>query len=223
MIGIITATIQEREALNKALGTEAKGSMEFVRGTLEGTEVVGVQAGIGKVNAALCTQKMIDLYHPDVILNVGVAGALEADLHVGDLVISRDAVQHDFDTTFFGDAPGFVTGSGLSFKADAEWIEKAEAAAEKLALSWRTGRIASGDQFIASPEKKAWIAETFQASCTEMEGAAIAQTAAVNDVPFLIIRAISDGADDGAPMAYYEFVNMAAERAMALIEAMLGA
>ena len=223
MVGIITATVTEREALCKALGTKAEGSMEFVEGRLEGTEVVGVQAGIGKVNAALCAQTMIDRYHPDVILNVGVAGALDADLHVGDLVISRDAVQHDFDTTFFGDEPGFVTGTGLNFEADEELIRKAKAAAERLGLPHRVGRIASGDQFIASPEKKAWITKTFGASCTEMEGAAIAQVAFVNHVPFLIIRAISDGADDVAPMDYYEFVQMAAERAMALIEAMLSA
>ena len=221
MIGIIAATVQEREALCKAFGAEAKGPMEYVRGRMEGKDVVLVQAGIGKVNAALCAQKMIDLYQPEAIINVGVAGALDPDLHVGDLVISRDAVQHDFDTMYFGDSPGYVSGVGLSMPADQALMEKAEKAASALGLAYRVGRVASGDQFIASPEKKEWIATTFQASCTEMEGAAIAQVALLNQVPFLIIRAISDGADDGAPVSYYEFVEMAAERAVKLIDAML--
>lgn len=222
MIGIITATIQELNALNKVLGTTAKGPMEFVTGVFGKTEVVGVQAGIGKVNAAMCAQKMIDVYHPEKIIMVGVAGALAKDLHVGDVIISRDCCQHDFDTTFFGDPVGYVTGfADVNFKADEELCEKALTAAKEAAITARLGRVASGDQFIASEEKKKTIIENMQADCTEMEGAAIAQVCEANQVPFVVIRAISDGAGDDAPMMYDEFVNFAAERAMKIIGGML--
>ena len=222
MIGIIVATASELEALNQVLGTKAAKPMEYVTGRIGDTEVVGVQGGIGKVNAALCAQKLIDLYHPEAIINVGVAGALEKSLHVGDIVISTDAVQHDFDTTVFGDAPGQISGFDvLAFPADPALIEKAEAAAAKLGYHYVTGRVASGDQFIEAKEKKDYIISQFGAACTEMEGAAMAQAAYVNGVPFVILRAISDGADEGAIMSYTEFVVLAAKKSTALLKEML--
>lgn len=222
MIGIIVATASELEALNQVLGTRADRPMEYVTGRIGDTEVVGVQGGIGKVNAALCAQKLIDLYHPEAIINVGVAGALERSLHVGDIVISTDAVQHDFDTTVFGDAPGQISGFDvLAFPADPALIAKAETAAAKLGYHYVTGRVASGDQFIEAKEKKDYIISQFGAACTEMEGAAMAQTAYVNGIPFVILRAISDGADEGAIMSYTEFVVLAAKKSTALLKEML--
>lgn len=226
MIGIITATAEEYAALGKVLKdaevSQQTCGMRFLTGTLGGQSVVGVQAGIGKVNAAVCAQIMIERYHPQAIINVGVAGALNPQLHVGDIVISKDAAQHDFDTTFFGDEPGFVSGlNQIYFPADETWVQAAQRAAEKLGLRHQTGRVVTGDQFIANPDKKQWIVQQFSGDCTEMEGGAIAQTCTLNHTPFVIIRAISDGASDGAPMQYEEFVNLAAARAMNLIEKML--
>lgn len=222
MIGIITATVQEFAQLNALLGTNEVGSMKFVTGTIGSQEVVGVQAGIGKVHAALCAQKMIDTYPVDGIINVGVAGALNANLHVGDMVISKDAVQHDFDTQYFGDAPGHITGfDTIEFAADADLAQDAKDAADKLGYRAVVGRVLSGDQFICTGEKKQYLIDQFQGDCCEMEGAAIAQVCAVNKVPFVILRAISDGADDGAGMSYDTFVVYAAERATKLVSEML--
>lgn len=226
MIGIITATAEEYAALGQILPdakrVKTQAGMEFMVGTLGKVQVAGVQAGIGKVNAAICTQVMVDCYHPEAIINVGVAGALNPQLHVGDIVISKDAAQHDFDTTFFGDAPGFISGIGkIYFEADESLVKLAKDAAEALGIRHRIGRIVTGDQFIADPDKKAYLVRQFQGDATEMEGGSIAQTCTINGVPFVIIRAISDGADDGAPMQYEEFVNLAAARAMELIQKMV--
>lgn len=226
MIGIITATAEEYAALGQILPdakrVKTQAGMEFMVGTLGKVQVAGVQAGIGKVNAAICTQVMVDCYHPEAIINVGVAGALNPQLHVGDIVISKDAAQHDFDTTFFGDALGFISGIGkIYFEADESLVKLAKDAAEALGIRHRIGRIVTGDQFIADPDKKAYLVRQFQGDATEMEGGSIAQTCTINGVPFVIIRAISDGADDGAPMQYEEFVNLAAARAMELIQKMV--
>ncbi len=226
MIGIITATKEEYEALGKSLENgsvclEACG-MTFLKGNLDGHEAVGVQAGIGKVNAAVCTQFLIERFHPDVIINVGVAGALNETLHVGDVVISNAVAQHDFDTSFFGDAPGFISGPDqIYFQADQTLIQAAQRAAGELGIAAHCGRIVTGDQFIADPEKKKWLVRQFAGDCTEMEGGAVAQTCTLNEVPFVIIRAISDGASDEAPMQYEEFVRFAAARAMHMIQTMM--
>lgn len=226
MIGIITATEEEYTALgeileNVSIALETCG-MKFLKGRLNGQEVVGVQAGIGKVNAAVCTQIMIERFRPETIINVGVAGALNKKLHVGDIVISQDAAQHDFDTTLFGDQPGFISGlNQIYFSADTALVEAAKEAAEALDIPHHLGRIVTGDQFVADPERKKWLVDEFQGDCTEMEGGAVAQACVLNQVPFVIIRAISDGAGDEAPMQYEEFVNLAAARAMELIKKMM--
>ncbi|HCA33691.1 MAG TPA: 5'-methylthioadenosine/adenosylhomocysteine nucleosidase [Lachnospiraceae bacterium] len=222
MIGIITATKEEFEALNQALGTNQTGAMNYIEGSLKGQKVVGVQCGIGKVNAALCAQKMVDKYSPDGIIMVGVAGALDPSLSVGDVVISKDAVQHDFDTKIFGDPVGFITGfDSIEFKADPKLMQLAEQAAKSLGYHYIVGRVLSGDQFICEPDKKKWLIDTFQGTCTEMEGAAIAQACTVNKTPFVILRAISDSASGEAPMQYNDFVKLAAAKAIALLEKMM--
>lgn len=219
MIGIMTATIQELQAFQSVLGTSEGGIMKPALGRLGNRDFVMMQCGAGKVNAAMCVQKMIDDYHPRQLIVVGVAGTLNDDLKLGSILISRDAVQHDFDTTFFGDKPGEVYVFGrpvYAFEADPELVRRAEQAAEKLGYACKVGRVATGDQFIATREKKLQLAREFQADCAEMEGAAAAQVCFVNHVPFVILRAISDE----SPYDYTVFCQQAAQKAVRLVTAM---
>lgn len=215
MLGIIGAMDEEVNELKecmKDVEVYSKASMDFYKGILEGKEVVVVRSGIGKVNAAVCTQILIDKYNVDKIVNTGIAGALNEDINIGDIVLSTDALSHDMDATAFGYEPGQVPRMEvLAFEADKELIEKAKKSCEKACPSIGVflGRVVSGDQFIADREVKNRIKSQFAGYCTEMEGAAVAQTAYLNNVPFIIIRAISDKADDSAGMDYPTFEKMA--------------
>lgn len=227
IIGIIGAMEVEVLALKEKMSlTEVRSiaSLEFYVGTLKDHSVVVVQGGIGKVNAAMCTQILIDCFHVDAIVNTGVAGALSADLEIGDIVISSDTLQHDVDASGFGYQVGEIPRLGfLSFPADEHLIHLAEKATDVLnnKISVYVKRIVSGDQFISDAKKKEWLLETFDGYCTEMEGAAIAQVAYINKVPFVIIRSISDKADDSAEMSFDTFVAMAAANSCRLIEHMM--
>jgi adenosylhomocysteine nucleosidase len=186
--------------------------MEFYKGRLEGRNVVVVRCGVGKVNAAMCVQVLADRFEVDGIINTGIAGSLRAEINIGDMVLSTDAVQHDVDATVFGYRPGQVPQMDVfAFEAD----ERLRAAAKECCrnvnpdISVFEGRVLTGDQFIAGKDKKEWLEETFHGFCTEMEGAAIAQAAHLNQIPFLIVRAISDKADDSATMDYPEFERQA--------------
>jgi adenosylhomocysteine nucleosidase len=193
------------------------GSVCF-EGILEGTPAVVVQCGVGKVNAALCAQILCSFYGVTAIVNTGIAGSLCAELDIGDLVVSRDAMYHDFDCVHFGYEMGKVPGMDVvAFPADAKMMELAFAAAEAINPGHtKIGRVASGDLFVAAkPAKEAIITKT-GALCTEMEGAAIAHTAYRNGVPFVILRAISDKADDSAEMDYPTFEAIAAARCAAV-------
>ena len=193
----------------------------FYEGMLEGLPVVIVQCGIGKVNAALCVQILCDLFCVTHIVNTGVAGSLCAELDIGDFVISTDAMYHDFDCHAFGYPVGKVPGLPVTFEADEKLIGYAVAAAEAVNPGHtKTGRVASGDQFICEKAQKEHIISVTQALCTEMEGAGIAQTAHRNEVPFVILRAISDKADDSAEMDYPTFEAIAADRCARVTMAM---
>lgn len=216
-LGIIGAMQEEVETLlermeNKVSATVAGST--FCEGTLSGLNVVVVQCGIGKVNAAICTQILCDRYQVTHIVNTGIAGSLCADLDIGDLVVSRDAMYHDFVCTAFGYPHGQVPGMDvIAFPADTGMMELAYNAAERVNPGHtQIGRIASGDQFVASPQLKDQIIAVSGALCTEMEGAAIAQTAYRNGIPFVILRAISDKADNSADMDYPTFEKLAAHR-----------
>ena len=187
---------------------------DYYEGTLEGLPVVVVQCGVGKVNAAMCAQILCDFYGVTHLVNTGIAGSLCAELDIGDLVVSRDAMYHDFDCNAFGYPTGKVPGMDvIAFPADEMLIDYAFAAAETVNPGHtKIGRIASGDQFVASRELKDQIIARTQGLCTEMEGAAIAQTAYRNGLPFVILRAISDKADDSAEMDYPTFERIAAHR-----------
>ena len=187
---------------------------EYYEGTLEGLDVVVVQCGVGKVNAAMCAQILCSCYGVTHLVNTGIAGSLCADLDIGDLVVSRDAMYHDFDCNAFGYPSGKVPGMDvIAFPADEAMMGYAFAAAEAVNPGHtRIGRVASGDQFVAEKALKEKIIATTQGLCTEMEGAAIAQTAYRNGIPFVILRAISDKADDSAEMDYPTFERIAAHR-----------
>ena len=192
--------------------------MEFCQGKLEGMDTVVVQCGVGKVNAAICAQILCSVFGVNYLVNTGIAGSLDASLDIGDLVVSRDAMYHDFDCVHFGYEMGKVPGMDVvAFPADPRLAELALAAAEEVNPGHaRMGRVASGDLFVAAREAKEAIIAKTQAQCTEMEGAAIAQTAYRNNIPFVILRAISDKADDSAEMDYPTFEAIAARRCAAL-------
>ena len=216
-LGIIGAMEQEVETLLGIMESKQaseKAGSTFHDGVLEGLPVTVVQCGVGKVNAALCTQILCDCFGVTHLVNTGIAGSLCADLDIGDLVVSRDAMYHDFDCVHFGYPYGKVPGMDvISFPADDTLLGYAFAAAEAVNPGHtKIGRIASGDQFVASKDVKERIIEATRGLCTEMEGAAIAQTAYRNRLPFVILRAISDKADDSAEMDYPTFERIAAHR-----------
>lgn len=222
MLGIIGAMEGEvsklKEQMEDAVITK-KASMEFYKGTIKGKEVVVVRSGIGKVNAAVCAQILIDDFHVSAIVNTGIAGSLKNEINIGDIVLSTDAVQHDVNAGSFGYPKGQIPGLDvLAFQADENLIEKAYAICEKVNpdISVFRGRVVTGDQFISQREIKNNIANTFDGMCTEMEGAAIAQVAYLNHIPFLIVRAISDKADDSADMDYEIFEAQAIKHSMNL-------
>lgn len=216
-LGIIGAMQVEVEILLGEMENRQErviGGSTFHAGTLAGLDVVVVQCGVGKVNAAMCAQILCDCFGVTHLVNTGIAGSLNAELDIGDLVVSTDAMYHDFDCTHFGYPYGRVPGMDVTaFPADKLLSNLAFAAAEQGNPGHtRRGRIASGDRFVAEKCVKEGIIAATGGLCTEMEGAAIAQTAYRNGVPFVILRAISDKADDSAQMDYPTFERLAAHR-----------
>ena len=227
VIGIIGAMEEEVAALKEKMEIKEvlkKASMEFYKGTLQGKEVVVVRSGIGKVNAGLCTQILADVFDAKMVINTGIAGSLDACIDIGDIVISTEALQHDMDATQFGYPLGQIPRmETLAFPADEKMVSLAKAACEKVnpEIKVFTGRVVTGDQFVASKEVKDRIKTNFDGLCTEMEGAAIAQAAWLNEIPFVIIRAISDKADDSAQMDYPTFERQAIIHSVRLTEEMI--
>lgn len=224
-LGIIGAMSIEVESLKNSiedLTTSSQTGMEFYEGTLDGVSCVVVECGVGKVNAALCVQILCDRFDVTHIVNTGVAGSLSNHLDIGDLVISRDVMYHDFDCSPMGYAIGQVPQMPvLRFPADDVLQRLAKAAVDEVYPDHcLSGTVASGDQFVSDPVVKERVIANTGALCTEMEGAAIAHAAYLNGVPFVIIRAISDKADDSAQMDYPSFEVMAAARCAAVTRAM---
>ena len=223
-IGIIGAMDIEVDALKEQMLDVTrvnKASMEFYQGKLNGKDVVVVRSGIGKVNAAVCTQILADVFEVEAVINTGIAGSLRNEINIGDIVVSTDALQHDMDAVEFGYPKGQIPGMKVfSFVANAALRETAVRVCQKVNSDIQVfeGRIVSGDQFVASGEQKEHIISVTGACCTEMEGAAIAQTAYSNGVPFVILRAISDKADHSEQMDYPAFEKMAAEHCAAVTE-----
>lgn len=227
-IGIIGAMDEEVAILKEMMTTSEtveRAGMTFYKGIIDGQAVVISRSGIGKVNAAVCTQLMITLFDIDCLINSGVAGTLHPDLNQGDIVISTDAVQHDMDTTVLGDPLGEIPRLGITFfQAEEKLINLMENVAGSLDLEGAKifkGRVASGDQFVAGGALKDRIQAHFAPFAVEMEGAAIAHVAHLNKVPFVIIRSISDKADGGAELSYEAFLPLAVKNATLLIEAFI--
>lgn len=222
-IGIIGAMDEEVSRLKEAMTecfVENKAGMDFYVGKLARKDVIVVKSGIGKVNAAVCTQILSDIYHAELVINTGVAGSLKNEINIGDIVLSEDAMYHDMDATGFGYDLGVIPRMETSvFKASPELMELAKNVCAKVNPEIQTfcGRIVSGDQFVSDYEIKKRITKNFGGYCTEMEGAAIAHTAYLNQIPFLIIRAISDKADNSATMDYSEFEAKAIEHTVRLL------
>ena len=227
MIGIIGAMEEVVVLLKDAMKVDEiieKAMMVFYKGTLSEREVVIVKSGIGKVNAALCAQILVDVFGVDTLINTGIAGSLDAAIDIGDMVISTDAVQHDMDASIFGDPVGQIPRMDtFSFPADQRLTALAKEVNEEVnpEINTFTGRIVSGDQFVSSKEAKDKIVNLFQAKCTEMEGAAIAHAAYLNKVSCVIIRAISDKADNSATMDYPTFEKQAIAHSVKLVRNLL--
>ena len=227
IIGIIGAMEKEVAILKQAMEIEemiSYASMDFCKGKLCGKDVVIVRSGIGKVNAGICAQILVDKFHVEILINTGIAGSLDAAIDIGDMVISTDLVEHDIDASALGDPVGQVPNMDtFSFPADPVLVEKAVAANAEANpdIHTFTGRIVSGDQFVSSSEVKDRLVTLFDAKCTEMEGAAIAHAAYLNKISCVIIRAISDKADNSAEMDYPTFAEQAIVHSVRLVQNLL--
>ena len=228
MIGIIGAMEEEVAHLKEAMQVEEtveRAAMTFVKGKLDGKDVVVVRSGIGKVNAGICAQILADLFEVDTLINTGVAGSLDAALDIGDIVISTDAVQHDMDVSALGDPVGQIPRMDtFAFPADERLVQLADQANEEANpdIHTFTGRVVSGDQFVSDGAVKERLVTQFQAKCTEMEGAAIAQAAYLNKISCVIIRAISDKADNSSTMDYAAFEKQAITHTVRLVRNLMG-
>ena len=217
-IGIIAAEQEEFEAiLNVAKVEERKEIYElnFVKCKIKDKICVLVKSGVGKVNAARATQILIDNFKPDYIVNVGVAGGLNPMLSIGDIVIGETLVQHDFDITAFGHAKGYIPGDGEKIYADDYLVKKIEEAIgnqDEKVYKYEKGVIASGDIFCTAIPMRDKIYAKFNAECVEMEGAAIAQVCSLCNVPFVVIRSISDTPNGENEVTYEKFIKLASER-----------
>ena len=231
-IGIIGAMDLEIKKLTTEEMTSAgiveKAGMKFHVGRLGDTDVVIVKSGVGKVNAAICAQILVNCFDVTHLINTGIAGSLDHNINIGDIVVSEDAMYHDMDVTVFGYEPGVIpqmgTPNGLkSFPADPALRAAAVRAVTEAVpgIGIFEGRIVSGDQFICTAQQKHRLVDTFHGLCTEMEGAAIAHAAYRNGIPFVILRAISDKADEEADVSYETFEHQAAENCAKLVSHMV--
>ncbi len=221
MIGIIGAMDSEVENLKNVIENKKEekiSGIDFVSGKISGRDVVVAKCGIGKVFAALCAEAMILSYKPDIIINTGVAGGLSKNLKIGDIVVSENVVQHDMDTTGLGEPLGFLSGIDIiKIPADKDIAAHLERCIKETGLNYERGIVASGDRFVSDDASKKFIKDNFDAACCEMEGGSIGHVCFVNNVPFCVLRAISDGADDGATVDFPTFVKMAAENSTKVI------
>ena len=224
-IGIIGAMSDEVSGLISRLQNhkcEKVGGIEFHTGTMFSKNVVIAQCGVGKVFAAMCAEAMIIKYNPSLLVNTGVGGAIAEGLSCADIVVADKLVQHDMDTSPLGDPKGMISGiNKIYFEADTRASDILLDAAANLGIPAKRKTIASGDVFVASGELKSKIASEFSAAVCEMEGAAIAQVAYVNSVPFAVVRAISDSADGNSPMDFPTFLKIAVKSSESLTLALV--
>ncbi|NTW72050.1 MAG: 5'-methylthioadenosine/adenosylhomocysteine nucleosidase [Eubacteriaceae bacterium] len=222
-IGIIGAMETEIVMLKEKMIIKSQkkiATLDFFEGDLNGKHIVLVKSGIGKVNAAMCTQILIDIYNVHIVINSGVAGALHPDLEVGDIVLATEVIQHDIDASIFGDPRGTIPGLDVSvFKSDQRLLN----ISDNIDTEHRIfkGRIVTGDQAIGDSATKDYLYKTFGGYCVEMEGGAIAHVCYLNDIPFMIIRAISDKANEEVEIDYGQFMAESAKKSCMILEQML--
>lgn len=225
--GIIAAMQEEMQEIKKIMKeTQEQKIYEliFIKGKINNTEVVLVEAGVGKVNAARVTQVLIENFEIEAIINVGSAGAANDDLDIGDIVIGKKLVQHDFDITAFGHPKGYISNIGQYVESDDRLISKIEQTIINMQNSEfkiKKGIIASGDIFCTEPKMKEKIRNKFNADAIEMEGAAIAQVCKLDNVPFIIIRSISDSPNGNNHITFDQFLEKASKRCALIIEKFL--
>lgn len=225
MIGIIGAMKPEIDGIKEILENktvETVSGIEFVRGTYCDKEIVAAKSGIGKVFAALCAQTMILKYSPEAVINIGVGGTLSKNLGICDIAVATAVVQHDMDTSALGDPVGLLSGLDIIEIPCSKSLKDALCdCISELNIGFEAGVIASGDQFIAKEEQKQKIKESFNAIACEMEGGSIGHVCFVNGVDFCVLRAISDGANDGADMDYPAFMEKAAKNSLEVMKKFL--
>ena len=226
ILGIISAMSEELELLLKDMDIKEeikKANMTFHRGRLGDKEIIAVVCGIGKVNAAVCAQILISEFKADSVINVGVAGGIGKNIYPGDVVVGTNLVHHDMDTTVFGDPHGQVPRMDVfDFKCDDKLVNAAIAACDEIdEINTFSGRIISGDQFISSVDKIQWFEKEFNALACEMEGASIAHVCYLNNTPCVVIRSISDNANNGAHMDYEKFIPIAVRNSTIILKSML--
>lgn len=225
--GIIAAMKEEMQEI-KNIMTEIQEQkiyeLNFIKGKINNSEIILVEAGVGKVNAARTTQILIDNFEIDAIINVGSAGSSNDELNIGDIVIGNKLVQHDFDITAFGHPKGYISNVGQYVESDRGLIEKMEQTILKIQegeFKIKIGTIASGDIFCTEPQMRAKIRNKFDAEAIEMEGAAIAQVCALDNIPFIIIRSISDNPNGENNITFDQFLEVASKRCAKIVEKFL--
>ncbi|MGN7357651.1 5'-methylthioadenosine/adenosylhomocysteine nucleosidase [Paenibacillus sp. SAF-054] len=225
-IGIIGAMDEEVELLLAGMRnaeTVDKAGIRYYKGTYHDRDIVVCKSGVGKVNAAVTTQILIDTFGVSQVLFTGVAGAVHTQLDIGDIVISSECLQHDMDVTALGYERGVIPYQEVSaFPADPALVALAEQACAELGeVNCRVGRVLSGDQFIANVDQVAWFHEHMQGACVEMEGASVAQVCYMNRLPFVVIRSMSDKADGSAHANFAEFTVASSRRSHAILDYMI--
>lgn len=222
--GIMAAMEEEMVEIKskmKEISEEKVRDLNFIKGKIHNTEIILVQCGVGKVNAARVTQILIDKYNVGAVINVGAAGSANDELNIGDIVIGSRLVQHDFDITAFGHEKGYITKFGVFVESNKELIDKMKKVMERVShneFKIKIGTIASGDIFCTDLKMKNKIREKFNAEAIEMEGAAVAQVCKLNNTPFIIIRSISDSPNGNNNITFVEFLELASKRCADILE-----
>ena len=215
MIGFIGAMQIELDGIRANMTDKRSvtvSGVEYVTGKLGKNEIVTAVCGIGKVFAAICAQTMILKFNPTLIINTGVAGGIADGLHIGDVVIADTVCQHDMDTSPIGDPVGLISGiNRIYFETDKKASDALSVSLAKFGINTVRGNIATGDQFVSTSEKKSYLKEGFNAAACEMEGGSIGHVCFVNNVPFAVLRSISDNADEGATVDYPTFAKASAD------------
>lgn len=225
--GIIAAMQEEMIEIEKIMEqkqTKKIYELNFITGKINSVDVVLVEAGVGKVNASRTTQILIDNFNVEAIINVGSAGSANDELDIGDIVIGKRLIQHDFDITAFGHPKGYISNVGQYVESDNMLIEKMEQTILKMQdaeFKIKIGTIASGDIFCTEPKMKEKIRNKFNADAIEMEGAAIAQVCKLDNIPFIVIRSISDKPNGNNNITFDQFLEKASKRCAKIIKEFL--